>query len=389
MMRVADRCRDGITGPKRNEAEGLAHLPPRARIDRSFTASFSSIWAKQEIAVTKRPYSNRGQFANPENGKVVDIGHSSGNPLSSTVDEILSRPQGAPSTFGALTMSSFEIADLVGSRHDSVKRAIERIAGKGVISLPPLVEVKIQRQRRAEPASTYVFSGERGKRDSIIVVAQLCPEFTANLVDRWCYLEQQVAARKLPATSHEVTVTGLEPEALGQVGGVMKNVSRAANRDLVEEINRCIDQKALSVLIDAVPRLEKFVEQVAGDILSDFAATQKRQLESLLDEAFRRREECRDADEGPIALPRMSLLTFRKMRGWSLQKMGEMVGVTASAVAKHERGLCIPAPFVVYRYSQVSGGRLTTDTFYDAYRARWGSDRPRSKSKVVIEGEGA
>lgn len=31
--------------------------------------------------------------------------------------------------------------------------------------------------------------GEQGKRDSIVVVAQLCPEFTARLVDRWQELE--------------------------------------------------------------------------------------------------------------------------------------------------------------------------------------------------------
>ncbi len=31
----------------------------------------------------------------------------------------------------ALTMSSREIADLVGSRHDDVKRSIERLASRG------------------------------------------------------------------------------------------------------------------------------------------------------------------------------------------------------------------------------------------------------------------
>ncbi len=90
-----------------------------------------------------------------------------------------------------LTMSSREIAELVESRHDNVKRAIERCAERGAISLPPLEEVKIQRERREETATAYVFSGEQGRRDSIIVVAQLCPEFTARLVDRWMQLESQ------------------------------------------------------------------------------------------------------------------------------------------------------------------------------------------------------
>ncbi|WP_320153006.1 hypothetical protein [uncultured Tolumonas sp.] len=41
------------------------------------------------------------------------------------------------------------------------------------------------------------FSGEQGKRDSIIVVAQLCPEVTARLVDRWQELEAQVSSKSL------------------------------------------------------------------------------------------------------------------------------------------------------------------------------------------------
>jgi len=93
----------------------------------------------------------------------------------------------------ALTMSSQEIAEMVESRHDSVKRTIERLANQGVISLPPLVDVKIQRERREETVGAYQFSGEQGKRDSIVVVAQLSPQFTARLVDRWQKLEQMIA----------------------------------------------------------------------------------------------------------------------------------------------------------------------------------------------------
>lgn len=88
-----------------------------------------------------------------------------------------------------LTMSSSEISELVDSRHDSVRRTIERLAEKGVIALPPTVEKPTQ----GRPSLEYVFQGDKGKRDSIIVVAQLSPEFTARLVDRWQELEAQVA----------------------------------------------------------------------------------------------------------------------------------------------------------------------------------------------------
>lgn len=89
----------------------------------------------------------------------------------------------------ARSMSSQEIADLVGSRHDSVKRAIERLAFKGVIDNPPMVE----KPTGGRPVEEYVFSGEKGKRDSLVVVAQLSPEFTGALVDRWQVLEESAS----------------------------------------------------------------------------------------------------------------------------------------------------------------------------------------------------
>lgn len=99
----------------------------------------------------------------------------------------------------ASTMNSVEIAELVGSRHDNVKRAIERLAKSEVIQLPPMEEVvNKQSLSKNKFADAYIFSGEKGKRDSIIVVAQLCPEFTARLVDRWQELEAKVATFTLP-----------------------------------------------------------------------------------------------------------------------------------------------------------------------------------------------
>ena len=80
------------------------------------------------------------------------------------------------------TMTSQEIADLVESRHDKVKQSIERLAARDVIQLPPLGEVK---NHLGQTVSVYLV----GKRDSYIVVAQLSPEFTARLVDRWQELE--------------------------------------------------------------------------------------------------------------------------------------------------------------------------------------------------------
>jgi phage regulator Rha-like protein len=98
-------------------------------------------------------------------------------------------------TNNAPTMSSQVIADLVGSRHDDVKRSIARLAERGTIQLPPLAEVK---NHLGQTVSVYQVC----KRDSFIVVAQLSPEFTAALVDRWQELEEKAAQ---PMTQAEIT----------------------------------------------------------------------------------------------------------------------------------------------------------------------------------------
>ncbi|MFV2240463.1 Rha family transcriptional regulator [Escherichia coli] len=88
------------------------------------------------------------------------------------------------------TMSSLDIAELVGSRHGNVLRTIRNMMASGVIreTQNEFVE-RINNLGKVVKDPVYVFEGEQGKRDSIVIVAQLSPEFTARLVDRWRELE--------------------------------------------------------------------------------------------------------------------------------------------------------------------------------------------------------
>lgn len=52
-------------------------------------------------------------------------------------------------------MTSQEIADLVESRHDSVKRTVERLAERGTIQPPPMEEVK---NHQGQVVSAYHFA---------------------------------------------------------------------------------------------------------------------------------------------------------------------------------------------------------------------------------------
>nr|DAX16276.1 MAG TPA: KilAC domain protein [Caudoviricetes sp.] len=96
----------------------------------------------------------------------------------------------------SLTMSSREIAEIISNRHSVVCRSIERLIEKGVIKgYAPMVYTHEQNGQQY-----YEYHLE--KRDTYIVVAQLSPEFTARLVDRWQELEAQQAVQ-LPQTFAE------------------------------------------------------------------------------------------------------------------------------------------------------------------------------------------
>ena len=97
--------------------------------------------------------------------------------------------------FGAsISMTSKEIASLVEKRHHNVKRTIDTLVEQGVI-LKPQIEFLEEISNLGLPVKReyYRFPIEQ-KRDTYIVVAQLSPEFTARLVDRWEELEHGKAA---------------------------------------------------------------------------------------------------------------------------------------------------------------------------------------------------
>ncbi|HEN9513091.1 phage antirepressor KilAC domain-containing protein [Acinetobacter baumannii] len=93
-------------------------------------------------------------------------------------------------------MTSQEIADLVQSRHDNVKRTVERLAESGVIQLPPTEGVK---NHLGQVVANYVFEGDQGERDTTIIVAQLSPQFLGQVVDQWRFLKQQVLEMNKPS----------------------------------------------------------------------------------------------------------------------------------------------------------------------------------------------
>ena len=143
---------------------------------------------------------------------------------------------------GEVTMSSREIAELVDSRHDKVKQSIERLADRGVMQLPPLGEVK---NHLGQTVAEYRIS----KRDSYVIVAQLSPEFTARLVDRWQELEQQ--APTIPRTLPEAL--RLAADLAEQSNGLRLVVQQQAPQ--VAALDRIAQSQGTMCLTDAAKHL--------------------------------------------------------------------------------------------------------------------------------------
>lgn len=134
-----------------------------------------------------------------------------------------------------LTMSSKEIADLVESRHDNVKITIERLAGRGVIEYPATQVISAT----TKPIKVYLLP----KRDTFVVVAQLSPEFTARVVDRWQELEAEKAKGVL----------------------TLPNFSNPAEAARAWATEFEAKQKAEALLIEAQPKVEVFKRVVSHD----------------------------------------------------------------------------------------------------------------------------
>ncbi|MCW4151540.1 Rha family transcriptional regulator [Halomonas sp. 18H] len=94
-----------------------------------------------------------------------------------------------------MTMSSREIAEVVEKRHDNVKVTIQALEDKRLVTFTASQE----KSTGGRPGIVYRVN----KRDSYVIVAQLSPEFTARLVDRWQELEKQVSQPQVPQSFAE------------------------------------------------------------------------------------------------------------------------------------------------------------------------------------------
>lgn len=147
------------------------------------------------------------------------------------------------------TMSSREIAALTKREHSNIKISAERLAERGVIGTLATQEFS----HNGNTYTEYLF----GKRDSLVLVAQNCPEFTAALVDRWEALETGKAQPKMAQNEAPKQIEKPDPQAFAVVQTAwMDAVDRkiASKREALQFL-----RDASAVMIHGVDVLQRAV----------------------------------------------------------------------------------------------------------------------------------
>jgi phage regulator Rha-like protein len=160
------------------------------------------------------------------------------------------------------TMSSREIADLLEKQHANIKISIERLSKSGVNGT-------IAVQEFAHNGNTYT-EYLLGKRDSIIVVAQNHPEFTAKIVDRW----QQLEAEKQSATMMMPNFSN--PAEAARAWALQYETAQLAIATKAEIGNRR-EATAMNTASQAVKKANKL--EIELDRSKDYATIKRMQLQ--------------------------------------------------------------------------------------------------------------
>lgn len=138
----------------------------------------------------------------------------------------------------SITMTSREIASITGRRHDNVAVICRELQASGVC--PEIQETPYVSEQNGQTYKQFVLN----KRDSLVLVARLSPEFTARVIDRWQELE---AAVSTPAFQVPTTLSG-----------ALRLAAEQAER--IEEQQKLIEQQK-----PAVEFVDRYVNAATGE----------------------------------------------------------------------------------------------------------------------------
>ena len=126
-----------------------------------------------------------------------------------------------------LTMTSLEISELTKVRHPDVLRKIRELSGKGIIrSFEQIAQKHESTKKGGRPMKLCRLN----RTESINLVANLCPEFTARIVKRWMELERQQSGQSYYDQLQTLLLNIKLSEQLGRIGSGLMNHRKEEKR---------------------------------------------------------------------------------------------------------------------------------------------------------------
>lgn len=160
------------------------------------------------------------------------------------------------------TMSTVEIAQLTGKRHDNVMRKAKELAAKGIIRAPQTEE----RYGNNNLRSVYYLD----KIESLNLVANLSPEFTAKIIDRWQELENQQVQPRLSTVADRVPLKDAVNLLVARAGISYSDAYRMVHQRFAVD---SVEELTLEQLPQAVEYVHKLV--LSGELLPREEAPQE------------------------------------------------------------------------------------------------------------------
>ena len=162
------------------------------------------------------------------------------------------------------TMSSVEIAELTGKRHDNVMRDIKSMLDDLGAAALSFEGSYLGANRKQLPCFHLP------RRECLILVSGYSVELRAAIIDRWEELENERA--QALASLHDGIVTSLDPKVASQIGGIIKGI---VNNQLATILPQMVQAAVLTDHYVAVRGL------TAGEVLDMAGYTDRKGLRTL------------------------------------------------------------------------------------------------------------
>lgn len=189
----------------------------------------------------------------------------------------------------AQTMSSREISELTHTRHDSVKRTMSALKESGIIAFSQSVE-----KGDGRPLELYHVN----KRDSLVVVARVSPEFTARVIDRWQELEQKQSMPAIPQTYAEaLQLAANQAKQLEEQAPKVAFVENLVERGTLMTATQIGQKHGISAI-----KLNKLLDEIGG-VYSKNVKRARTFTQAWLDNGYGELKQTQEGHSQPLFTP--------------------------------------------------------------------------------------